>query len=235
MATRIRWSLLRRGESSLCRVVIRCLHLAAHTAPDDDTRALSQRVTPGSNEQLALAPAICSTVFPHSFHSSRAAVLDCSLSNKARTQSACRQLLFEKGGRLAGATAASAAQQMQKREKSFGKTLSLRFDLYERRLSCVFAVLWHKLQSQAACPDLTCCSSNPIHYICYSTDNLSLAHSVHKLWCYVSDHNAHMWPRSERLQCVLRACESWQFSVRARVCALNTLLAFTSASLSWQR
>lgn len=143
MASRIRWSLCGGGESSLCRAVIRCLHLTAHTAPDDDKRATSPCVTPGGNEQLALGPlpAICSTLITHSFHSSLVAVLDCSFSNKARTQSACRQLLSETGGRVAGATAASAAQQMQKREKSFGKTLSLRIGFYERHVSVVFGVL----------------------------------------------------------------------------------------------
>lgn len=62
-----------------------------------------------------------------SLHSTLAAVLDCSLSNKAWSQSACRQLISGPGGSglHGGASAAPAAQQMQKREKSFGKTLSL--------------------------------------------------------------------------------------------------------------
>lgn len=63
--------------------------------------------------------------------------------NKARPQPPCRQLLSGPGGSglHGGASAASAVQQMQKREKSFGKMLTLRFGMYGGHVSCVFSVL----------------------------------------------------------------------------------------------
>lgn len=90
---------------------------------------------------------------PPSFHSSLIAVLDCSLSNKARSQPAYRQLLSGPGGSglHGGASATEAGQQMQKREKSFGKVLSLRFGFCEEHVSCVFSVFCvDKLQHLSA-------------------------------------------------------------------------------------
>lgn len=69
MASTIGWSLRRGREASLCRPVIRCLHLPAHTAPVVHKRALTRRVTPDGSKQLALAPSpvFCWSVSPHLF------------------------------------------------------------------------------------------------------------------------------------------------------------------------
>lgn len=137
----------RRGSISLS-----CCHsppasLCAHSSGRRSTCSLTRRVTPDGSEQLARAPppALCWPVFPpfFSFLSARRAGLSPPSPNKARSQPPCRQLLSGPGGSglHGGASAASAVQQMQKREKSFGKMLTLRFGMYGGHVSCVFSVL----------------------------------------------------------------------------------------------
>lgn len=89
---------------------------------------------------------------PSSFHSSLVAVLDCSTSNKA-----CRQLLSDQAAPVArhgGASAVSVVQQMQKREKSFGKMFALRFGMYEWCVYCISCVLWQVIEDDGSRSDL---------------------------------------------------------------------------------
>lgn len=141
MTSRIRWSLRRGGEASR-RPVIRCLHLSAHAALVIDKRALShtpcdarrQRTSRSSSSACVLLAGV--PPFFSFLSGCRGGLFP---FNKARSQPACRQLLSGPGGSglHGGASAASAVQQMQKREKSFGKMLTLRFGLYERHGVCV--------------------------------------------------------------------------------------------------
>lgn len=119
VASAIKWSPHRGREAHHCVVLLFAAFSCTHTHPLIVVFSHAVCLTAAITSSPVLSAAV-----PPSFHLSLVALLDCSPANKAWFQSACRQLLSGPGGsRLYGGAscAVSALQQMQKREKSFGK------------------------------------------------------------------------------------------------------------------
>ncbi|XP_043963545.1 LIM domain only protein 3 isoform X2 [Gambusia affinis] len=175
------------GSISLSSCHLRPAPLCAQAASAiSDKRALTRHV---SVEQRQLRLQLLRLLFRRPLLASlrlsslSAAVLDCSVSNKARSQAARRQLLSELGGfGLNGG--APVAQQMQKREQSFGiQMLTVQPDakpkgcagcnrkIKDRYLLKALDKYWHEDCLKCACCD---CRLGEVGSTLYTKANLIL-------------------------------------------------------------